>query len=36
MCSVGVDTLKASFPKSLNLRFGMDLVFITIHTENIL
>jgi hypothetical protein len=36
MCSVGVDTLKASFPKSLNFKFGMDLVFITIHTENIL
>jgi hypothetical protein len=30
------DTLKASLPKSLNAKFGMDLVFITIHTENIL
>ena len=36
MCSGGVGTLNASFPKSLNFKFGIDLVFITIHAENIL
>ena len=35
MCSVGVDTLKASFPKSLNFKFGMDLVFIILGGEKI-
>ena len=36
ICSGGVGTLNASFPKSLNFRFGIDFVFITIHAENIL